>query len=71
METIYFQPPGIKPKYCEAGMIHESDPQYIWYLDEPCKILISEVKIIPKENVIYDKKRGLNIVTNPPHGTNI
>lgn len=71
METIYFQPPGIKPKYCEAGMIHESDPQYIWYLDEPCKILISEVKIIPKENVIYDKKRRHNIVTNPPHGTNI
>lgn len=71
METIYFQPPGIKPKYCEAGMIHESDPEYIWYLDEPCKILISEVKIIPKENVTYDKKRGLNIVTNPPHGTNI
>ena len=56
METIYFQPPGIRPQYCEAGTIHESDPEYIWYLDEPCKILISEVKIIPKENVTYDKK---------------
>ena len=56
METIYFQPKGIRPKYCEAGMIHESDPEYIWYLYEPCKILISEVKIIPKENVTYDKK---------------
>ena len=51
MDIIYFQPKGIRPQYCETGMIHESDPEYIWYLDEPCKILISEVKIIPKENV--------------------
>lgn len=62
MKTIYFQPPGIKPKYCEVGMIHESDPEHIWYLDEPCKILISEVKIIPKENVTYDKKSRLYLV---------
>ena len=62
METIYFQPKGIKPQFCEAGMIHESDPEYIWYLDEPCKILISEVKIIDKENVTYDKKSRLYIV---------
>lgn len=56
MNIVYFQPSGIKPSVCEVGMIHESDPDYIWYLDEPCKILISEVKIIPKENVEYDKK---------------
>ena len=56
MNTIYFQPPGISPKYCEVGMISETDPDYIWYLEEPCKILISEVKIISKENVIYHKK---------------
>jgi len=56
MEPIYFQPPGINAKYCEVGMISETDPEYIWYLYEPCKILISEVKIIPKENVTYDKK---------------
>lgn len=59
MEVIYFQPPGIKPRYCEAGMISETDKDYIWYLGEPCKILISEVKIIPAENVVYDKKSGL------------
>jgi len=59
METIYFQPPGIRPQYCEVGMISETDKDHIWYLDEPCKILISEVKIIPKKNVIYDKKRRL------------
>lgn len=58
-KTIYFQPTGIRPQYCEAGMISETDPDYIWYYDEPCKILISEVKIIPKENVIYDKKSRL------------
>jgi len=56
-KTVYFQPPGIRPQFCEAGMISETDPEYIWYYDEPCKILISEVKIIPKENVIYDKKK--------------
>ena len=59
METIYFQPKEIKPQYCEVGMISETDPEYILYLDEPCKILISEVKIINKENVIFDKKNRL------------
>ena len=59
MNTVYFQPPGIKPQYCEVGMISETDPEYVWYLDEPCKILISEVKIIDKENVIFDKKSRL------------
>ena len=62
METIYFQPPGIRSQYCEIGMILKSDPNYISYLDEPCKILISEVKIIDKENVIYDKKNGLYLI---------
>ncbi len=59
MNTIYFQPKGIKPEYCEAGMIHITDPEYIWYLHEPCKILKSKVKIIENENVIYDKKNNL------------
>lgn len=59
MNTVYFQPKGINPQYCEVGMISETDKDHIWYLDEPCKILISEVKIIPKENVIYDKKSRL------------
>lgn len=56
MTPIYFQPPGIRQKYCEVGMIHKSDPDHIWYLDEPCKILISEVKIIDKDRVLYNKK---------------
>lgn len=55
MELIYFQPANINPKYCEVGMISETDKDYIWYLDEPCKILISEVKIIPKESVVVQK----------------
>ena len=55
LDLVYFQPPGISPEYCEVGMIHETDTDYIWYLHEPCKILISEVKIIPKENVIVQK----------------
>ena len=59
MNTVYFQPKGINPKYCEVGMISETNPEYIWYLDEPCKILIIEVKIIEKENVIFDKKSRL------------
>lgn len=59
MNTVYFQPKGINPQYCEVGMISETDPEYILYLDEPCKILISEVKIIDKENVIFDKKSRL------------
>ena len=62
METIYFQPPGIKQQYCEVGMISETDPGYIWYLDEPCKIPINEVKIIDKENVTYDTKSRMHRV---------
>ena len=56
MNTIYFQPKGINPQYCEVGLILKTDPEYIHYLHEPCKILISEVKIIDEENVIFDKK---------------
>ena len=44
-DVVYFQPPDINPKYCEAGIITETDKDYIWYLDEPCKLLITEVKI--------------------------
>ena len=60
--TIYFQPPGIKPQYCEAGFVMENDEEYIYYLNEPCKILRSEVKIISNEDVIYDRKSNLYIV---------
>ena len=59
MNIIYFQPKNINPKYCERGTILEDDPEYILNLDEPYKILISEVKIIDKENVTYDKRTGL------------
>ena len=59
MTTVYFQPKGIKPEYCEVGMISETDKEHIWYLDEPSKILLSEVKIILKENVVYDLKNKL------------
>ena len=59
MNVVYFQTKTINPKYCERGTISEHDPEYISYLDEPCKILISEVKIIDKENVTFDRKTGL------------
>lgn len=59
MNVVYFQTRTMNPKYCERGTILEIDPEYIWYLDEPCKILISEVKIINKENVTYNKKTRL------------
>ena len=62
MTPIYFQQKGIRPQFCEVGMISETDPNYIWYLDEPCKILISEVKIIPTDNVVYDKKKKLHMI---------
>jgi hypothetical protein len=63
METIYFQPPNINPKYCEVGTILETDKNYIYYLDEPCKILISEVKIIEKSNVIIQKDGLIKLKT--------
>jgi hypothetical protein len=69
-KTVFFQPPGIKPQFCEVGMISETDPNYIWYLDEPCKILISDVKIIDKENVIFDKKSRLIRLKNYEKNTN-
>jgi hypothetical protein len=59
MDPIYFQPPNINKDYCEVGTILSSDPDYIHYLYEPCKILKSEVKIIDKENVILGKRNSL------------
>ena len=70
-KTVYFQPPGIRPQCCEVGMISETDPEYIWYYDEPCKILISEVKIIPKEDVIYDKKKRSYLVSSVLNDANV
>lgn len=64
MQTIYFQPKGINPKYCEVGTLLDSDPDYIFYLNEPCKVLLSEVKIVPKENVTYDSKKGIHLLIN-------
>lgn len=58
-DVVYFQTPNINSKYCDAGMILETDKDYILYLDQPCKVLISDVKIIPKENVIYNRKARL------------
>lgn len=59
VEVIYFQPKGINPNYCEAGMLMDNDKDYIYCLDEPCKILLTDVKIIPSENVVVDKRRGV------------
>lgn len=64
MKAIYFQPKGINPKYCEVGMFLDNDPDYIHYLDEPCKIHVSEVKIIPKENVRFNRKNRTCYVIN-------
>lgn len=61
MNTVYFQPPGINPEFCEVGMISETDKDYIWYLHETYKILISEVKIIPKENIVFEKYGTIRI----------
>jgi len=62
MNIVYFQPPGIKIEFCEIGMLPETDPKYIWYLNEPCKVLITDVKIIDKKNVTNDKKNRVHRV---------
>ena len=59
MSAVFFQPKGIKPDYVEVGTILEDDLNYIHYIKEPCKILKNAVKIIPKENVFFDKKEKL------------
>lgn len=63
MNTVYFQPENINPKYCEIGMLSDTDPDYIWYLTEPCKILKSEVKIISEEKVKFNRKENLYYVS--------
>ena len=70
MEAIYFQPKDIDKKYCEVGMISETDPEYIWYLDEPCKVLIKDVEIIEKSRVTYDKKQRIGYVDKIIKGSN-
>ena len=61
---IYFQPPGINPKFCEVGMFIEGDTEHIYYLHDPCKIHKDEVVIIPEENVIINfRKREYRVKT--------
>lgn len=60
-KTVYFQPKGIKPTHCEAGIIYPDQPNYIFYLYEPCKVLKSEVKIIDRKNVCVEN-RGVFLV---------
>jgi len=31
MNVVYFQLTGIKPDVCKAGMISETDLEYIWW----------------------------------------
>ena len=66
MNSVYFQPKNFNKKYCEVSMISETDDKYIWYLDEPCRILISEVKIIDKKNVRFNKKNRTCYVVSTP-----
>lgn len=58
LDTVYFQPPGINKDYCERGIILDRDKDHIYYIDDPCKILINEVKLIDKSKVIL-LKNGL------------
>jgi hypothetical protein len=55
LDTVYFQPKGMNKNYCEAGLILDRDKDYIYYLDEPCKVLISEVEIIDKSRIVLQK----------------
>lgn len=59
-QVVYFQPKNIDKRYCEVGFHMEKD--YLYYLDEPCKIHISEVEIIPDDKVIFDKKEQLYLI---------
>ena len=67
-DIVYFQPPDINPKYCEAGILGINDEDYIWYLDEPCKVLISEVTIISNKDVVYNNKSRLYEVKQQENG---
>ena len=51
-KTVYFQLTGINQKYCEAGIISETDPDYIWYYDEPCNYSLVGCELVKE---YYDK----------------
>jgi hypothetical protein len=80
IKSVFFQPEGIKPDYCEVGIIFDNEPEYVYYASEPCKILVSKVKIIPNERVIRDNKPPFsyrviknkkNELTQSPYGLSI
>jgi hypothetical protein len=56
-EIIYFQPEGIKPKYCEAGVIMENDPDHIWFNEAECS-WTGVVHINKSLEDIYDEIYG-------------
>lgn len=70
MSAIFFQPPGIKKEYVEPGIIVKDELEYIHYMKEPAKILITEVKIIPEEQVYFDKKEKLFKIKHNDRTTN-
>lgn len=53
---VYFQPKKINNKYCEVGFIPEIDKVHVYYLNEPCKEPLKDVKIIEEEKVYFDNK---------------
>ncbi len=56
-KVVYFQPEGIKLEFCEIGIMYHDEPDFIYYLNEPCKTPVCMVKIIPSERVQCDKKQ--------------
>jgi hypothetical protein len=55
-KSVFFQPHGIDPTFCEVGVIYHDEPEYVYHVSEPYKILVREVKIIPSEKVQRDNK---------------
>jgi hypothetical protein len=68
MGCVYFQPPYISGDYCEVGYLVPTDKDYIYYLHDSCKILISEVRIIDEKDVFLNKKTNTYRLINPNLG---
>lgn len=60
--SLFFVTKGLKKGHCLCGTILDFDKDYVYLLNEPCKIAISNVEIIPKENVVFDNKKGVYII---------
>jgi hypothetical protein len=52
-KTVFFIDQKYPNSNLEFGIIHQTDPDFIWLFNEPCKVPLSQCQIIPDSQIIF------------------